>query len=114
MGKLEERLQQDIFTAHWNMYPDERKRLFSVNNNSVNRIKGAIMKTLGVVKGVSDLIYLNPRTLKITFIELKVAKTGRQSKDQKEFEKMVTSDGHEYVIVKSIEDFNGVTGLNIK
>lgn len=109
----EGRLQQNIFTKHWNQYKAERRLLFAINNNSHNAIKGAQMKSLGVVAGISDMIYINPRKEKPQFLELKV-KGGRQSENQKDFEAKVTGLGYEYHLIRSIEDFNEVTNLNIK
>lgn len=111
-NRTEGRLQQEIFTKHWNQYPEERRLLFAVNNNSVNRIKGAQMKSIGVVSGVSDLIYLNPRR-GLQFLELKLPK-GRQSPNQIEFQYKVERLGYEYHIIKTLEEFNKVTGLKLK
>ena len=113
MEQTEGRLQQNIFTKHWNQYPEERRLLFAINNNSVNRIKGAQMKSIGVVKGVSDMIYINPRTQTTQFLELKLP-NGRQKPEQIEFQQKVEKLGFEYHIIKTIEKFNKVTGLQIK
>ena len=113
MEQTEGRLQQTIFTRHWNQHPKERRMLFAINNNSVNRIKGAQMKSIGVVSGVSDMIYLNPRTGQPQFLELKLPH-GRQSPNQIEFQSIVESMGFEYHIIKTIEDFNKATGLTLK
>lgn len=113
MDRTEGRLQQELFTKHWNQYPAERRLLFAVNNNSVNRVKGAQMKSIGVVSGVSDMIYINPRQTKPQFLELKLP-NGRQSPTQQEFQDKIEALGYEYYIVKSIADFNNATGLNIK
>lgn len=113
-GVTEGRLQQVIFTAHWNQYPSERRRLFAVNNNSFNRIKGAQMKSIGVVAGVSDMIYLNPRTLRPMWLELKVYTGGRQSDEQKRFQELVETDGYEYHLIRSVNDFNNATKLDLK
>lgn len=109
----EARLQQEIFTKHWNQYKGERRLLFAVNNNSFNAIKGAQMKSIGVVAGVSDMIYINPRKGAVQFIELKIP-GGRQSKEQIEFEGKVKALGFSYDIAKSVEEFNQITGLNLK
>lgn len=110
----EGKLQQVIFTSHWNQYPTERRRLFAVNNNSFNQIKGAQMKSIGVVAGVSDMIYLSPRSLKPIWLELKVYTGGRQSEKQKDFQKLVEGDGYKYYLIRSVKDFNEATGLNIR
>ena len=112
--RTEGRLQQDIFTAHWNQYPQERRRLFAINNNSVNRIKGAQMKAIGVVSGVSDMIYLNPRMQKPQYLELKDPNGGVQSENQKTFQSIVEADGYEYFLIRSEKEFNNATGLDIK
>lgn len=44
----------------WNEFPDERRMLYAIDNNSYDRIEGAKKKALGVVKGVFDLCYLLP------------------------------------------------------
>lgn len=103
----EEQLQAQIFQFHWNNYPNERKRLFHVNNKAKNRIEGNQMKARGVVAGVSDLVYIAPG--KVIFIELKTA-DGVQSKDQKEFEQQCIATGHEYHIARSLEDFLRIIG----
>ncbi|SDT48020.1 hypothetical protein SAMN05192545_3960 [Maribacter dokdonensis] len=72
MDITESRLQQNIFSKHWNQYPEERRLLFAVNNNSFNAIKGAQMKSLGVVKGVSDLYILTAQTSNAVFWNLRL------------------------------------------
>lgn len=105
MKKITEaRLQQDIFTHHWNNFPQERKLLFMVYNNAVNNIQGAQLKSQGMIAGVSDLVYLNPVLGRPQFLELKI-EGGRQSQSQKDWEALITTFGYEYHIVKSLEDF---------
>lgn len=95
-------LQLQIFSFHWNNYPNERGRLFHVNQKARNAIEGNKMKALGVIPGVSDLIYLT--TKGAVFIELKTA-TGTQSTAQKNFESMVKSLGYRYEIIRSLNEF---------
>ncbi|NBW15873.1 MAG: VRR-NUC domain-containing protein, partial [Caulobacteraceae bacterium] len=54
MGLEEFKLQAQCFRYHWNERPQERGRLFTVNNNSGGKFEGAIMKAMGVVAGVAD------------------------------------------------------------
>lgn len=61
-------------------------------------------KATGVIPGDSDLYWVDFHN---TYIELKTD-TGVQSPEQKKFEQMVTSFGHHYVIVKSVEDFQSL------
>lgn len=54
----EDNLQATIFQWHWNNRPSERGQLFHVNQKARNAIEGNRMKAMGVVPGVSDLIYI--------------------------------------------------------
>lgn len=63
------------------------------------------MKSMGVVSGVSDLIWLSNNGP--VFIEMKIP-TGVQSKEQKEFESVVSSLGYRYVICRSFEQFQEI------
>lgn len=95
-------IQSKSFTHLWNNYPELRGRVFAINNNSENKIKGAINKALGVIAGVSDMVMLIPNS--VIWIEWKV-ETGRQSKDQIEFQRLVESLGMKYYIVRSQDEF---------
>ena len=108
-GISEERLQQEIFTFHWNNYPDERKLLFMVHNNPRNKIDGARLKAKGMVSGVSDLVYLNPRIRKPQFLEIKTD-DGVQSPNQKDWQDLVTKQGYEYYLIRSLEQVKEVCG----
>lgn len=112
MGISEARLQQEIFTHHWNNYPDERGLLFMVYNNAVNKIQGAQLKSQGMVAGVSDMIYLNPRTSKVQLLELKT-KTGTQSPRQKKWQSLVSDNGFQYHLIRSLEEIKKICGWNI-
>jgi hypothetical protein len=99
----EDQLQASIFQYHWNNYPQERGLLFHVNNKARNKIEGNKFKAMGVIPGVSDLIYLNPGGKPI-LIELKT-ENGTQSLEQKKWELQVRASGYQYVICRSLEDF---------
>jgi hypothetical protein len=99
----ENQLQAQIFQFHWNNVKTERGLLFHVNNKARNSIEGAKFKAMGVIAGVSDLIYLKPGGLPI-LIELKIDK-GSQSSEQKKWELLVRSAGYQYAICRSLEDF---------
>lgn len=96
----EDQLQGQCFQWHWNTFPDQRGLLFHVNQKARNAIEGNRMKAMGVVPGVSDLIYLRGPL----FIEMKT-ETGVQSKDQQRFQSLVESLGYRYVICRSFEQF---------
>jgi len=76
--------------------------LFHVDNNSWNAIVGAKKKALGVVSGVSDLIFIVDSA--VIFIEMKIP-GGTQSSEQMDFEMKVNVRAHEYVIIYSFEEF---------
>jgi hypothetical protein len=102
----ENRLQADIFQHHWNHYPKERGLLFHVNNKARNAIEGNKFKAMGVVSGVSDLIYLKPGG-KPYLLELKT-ETGKKSTDQIKWADAVTQAGYNYRVIRSIEEFTAV------
>ena len=95
-------MQSSAFLNLWNKRPELRGRVFAINQNSHNRIKGALNKSLGVMPGVADMAYLIPGS--IVWIEWKT-ETGRQSPEQKSFEQMVTRLGMRYYIVRSEVEF---------
>jgi hypothetical protein len=95
-------LQSSAFLNLWNKRPELRGRVFAINQNSHNRIKGALNKSLGVMPGVADMAYLIQGS--IVWIEWKT-ETGRQSPEQKSFEQLVTRLGMRYYIVRSEVEF---------
>jgi hypothetical protein len=99
----ESKFQATCFQNHWNFYPQHRRRLFCINNNSQNALKGAINKAIGVVSGVSDMIYLKPNG-KVSFLEFKIP-GGYQSEKQKQWEVLCKELGHEYVLIYTEDDF---------
>ena len=102
-GQSEDRLQQICFLWHWNEYPDQRGLLFHVpNGGNRNAREGAKFKTMGVIPGVSDLIFLYDGVAH--FIELKNEK-GVQSKRQKNWEALVKAERFPYYIVRSLDSF---------
>lgn len=99
----EERLQQQIFTWHWNTLPEQRGLLFMVHNNPANAREGAKLKAMGMLAGVSDMIYLSPKGTPM-FLELKTAE-GRQSAVQKQWQETIENAGYRYCIIRSLDDF---------
>lgn len=99
----ESALQQRIFMHHWNTCPDERGLLFHVNNNAKNRRTGAILKGIGVIAGVADLLYVYQSRLYAFEVKLP---SGKQSKVQRDWQKAIEAAGCEYYIIRSVEDFD--------
>lgn len=82
-------------------------RLFAVpNGGKRDALTGAKLKAEGVVAGVADLILLVPnRFYGALLVEMKTL-TGRQSKSQKDWEQIITSEGdYKYVVCHSLDDF---------
>ena len=98
----EDAFQQQCRIHFNNKYPELRGLLFHVRNNSANKREGAYWKELGVVAGVSDLLFLYNG--KVHCIELKTPR-GSQSPAQLDWQKLVEGQNIEYMIVNSIELF---------
>ena len=108
MGLEEFKLQAQCFRYHWNERPQERGRLFTVNNNSGGKFEGAIMKAMGVVAGVADMMYLSDAGL--IALEFKTP-TGRQSPAQKQWQETIEAAGYQYVIIRTFEEFKQTLNL---
>ena len=103
MGKQSEaRLQQEIIMWWHNTYPQYRGLLCYNLNNSVGGKRGNDNKFLGLVAGRSDLVlYFNKKAY---MIELK-NEIGRQKPAQLKWQTLIESQGFEYVIIRTLEDF---------
>lgn len=99
--KTESKIQQEIFRYYWNAFclPNQTQRecIFHVANENQHKLMN-----IGVLAGVSDLI-LTFRG-KTYYCEVKTP-TGRQKPSQIEFEKHIKQTGHEYFIVRSLDEF---------
>lgn len=80
------------------------KLLFAVpNGGSRNKIEAANMKRQGVKPGVSDVILLVPKKgFASLLLEFKTDK-GKQSDEQKEFQRQAEHCGSKYVVVRSAQ-----------
>ena len=106
-SESESRLQSECFAWFWNTYPEYRGLMFHVpsegNRNSV--IDGGRRKAMGIVAGVADLIFMLPRHgYHGLCIEMKT-EIGKQSDKQKEWERIVTEQGYDYQIARSLSEF---------
>jgi hypothetical protein len=59
------------------------------------------MKKAGLLPGVSDLVLMLPG--RVLFLEVKT-KTGRQSEHQRDFQRIAEDLGHDYRLVRSVDD----------
>lgn len=101
-GKPEEYLQAAIVRYYRLQYPERYGMLFSNHNNANSAAQGEKAKAQGRVAGVADLTYLKGNG-QVVFIECKTP-TGKQSQEQKQWQKLIESNGYRYEIVRSIED----------
>lgn len=101
---IEAQLQQKIVIDFRNTHQMHGKGLiFSVPNEAT--YKNKTFKNTGLLKGVSDLIVVLPN--KTIFIELKSLK-GTQKDLQLVFQESVTKLGHEYYLIRSLEQFKKI------
>lgn len=103
-------MQARLYKWCHNTYPQTIDLLFRVKNeldNHPRKLPQDRMKQVsenlatGIRPGVSDFVLV---WYKIHFIELKII-GGRQSPDQKEFERKVTEKGHLYHLVWTDDQF---------
>ena len=105
------------FDLQW---PEYRGLLFAVPNGGArSKSTAGKLKAEGVVPGVADLILLVPRcfkahddegwfnTIHALCIEMKTAK-GRQSPEQMEWQRKVESNGYQYRVCHSLDEFMAV------
>ena len=104
--KTENKIQQEIIIWFRNNFclknNDPRSAIFSVPNDSKDAKEQMRKIATGLMAGVSDLICIHKG--KVLFIECKDEK-GRQSDKQKDFQSIVESQGFEYYLVRSLENF---------
>ncbi len=96
-------IQTEFFDKVFKVFPTlPRKLVFAVpNGGSRNKIEAVNMKKQGVTSGVADVILLIPKKGYASLcLEFKTA-IGRQSDEQKEFQKQAELCRSKYVIVRS-------------
>lgn len=87
-------------------YPRFRHNLFAVpNGGKRDKTTAAKLKAEGALAGVADLIFLKSnRYYGALLIEMKT-RTGRQTDTQREWQKLIETDGYKYVVCRSVDDF---------
>lgn len=120
MSFVESYTQQACVTWFNAAYPSLSGMLFAVPNDGKRAMKtirtstgykticvgGSRKKAEGLVTGVSDLILLVPRGgFGSLCIEVKTAK-GRQSPEQKEWQRKAEMAGNKYIICRDVENFS--------
>lgn len=67
----ENKIQHEVVKWFSQKYPQYRGLLFEVNNNPANVKHALKRRAMGMISGVSDLIFIIPRTGKVAGIEIK-------------------------------------------
>jgi hypothetical protein len=107
MRQEEHRIQCAIVKWFYYAYPAYRGGcLFAVPNGGHRNIQTArSLKAEGVTSGVSDLLLLVPkREYHGLCIEVKTP-VGRQSENQKSWQRAIEAQGYKYSIVRSLDEF---------
>lgn len=98
----EERIQSQCFQWFWNAYPHYRGLLCYNLNNSRDSKHGHKNQQLGLIPGRSDMaLYLFSKAYMIEF----KTDIGKQSPAQKEWEGLIKAHGFDYIVVRSLEQF---------
>lgn len=101
----EQKLQHDLIMWFSQTYPEFQDRLFMVQNNTYSQSHGNRMKSLGLKKGVSDLMFIGNGF--IAGIELKAPESIHKTshiKEQLKFGEMLIESGHYFIMTSSFED----------
>lgn len=107
----EDKIQSDCYVWFHNTYPNLRGLLCYNLNNSKNRIDGARNKAKGLIAGRSDMVlYYQSNAFMIEF----KTSDGLQSVGQKKWEALVTSQGFQYHIIRSLEEFKSLILMLLK
>ena len=107
MRQEEHKIQCAIVKWFFYAYPALRGGLlFAVPNGGHRNIQTAArLKAEGVTSGVADLLLLIPkRDYHGLCVEVKTP-VGRQSENQKSWQRAVEAQGYKYSIVRSLDDF---------
>lgn len=99
-------IQSDFFKQVELFFPQiPDKLLFAVpNGGSRNKLEAINLKRQGVKAGISDTILLIPKGGFASLCMEFKTKTGKQSEEQKEFQRQAEMCGSKYVIVRSVKD----------
>lgn len=106
MRDLEHKIQCTCVRWFRLQYHQYAELLFAVPNGGArDAVTGAKLKEEGVLAGVADLMLLLPRKgYHALCIEMKTEK-GRQSPEQKAWQKKAEAHGYKYAVCRSLDDF---------
>jgi len=108
----EDRLQAACYQAANKYIPTTRGILYAIPNGAYLANKHQALKLIatGMLPGVADMTLDKANnTYSSLKIELKL-KSGKQSPAQIQWEKIITTNGHKYIIAKTLSQFiNSIT-----
>lgn len=73
-------------------------RLFLIYNNAPNAVVASLLKSMGLKRGISDMVYFVPGNRKRAWIEFKL-RGKKQSEYQERFEILVRLWGDDYWVI---------------
>jgi len=103
----EDRLQAKCIRVANDQIPTTRGILYAIPNGAYLANKHQALKLIatGMLPGVADLVLDKSNGVYSSLkIELKL-KSGKQSPAQIQWEKIITANGHKYIIVKTLSQF---------
>jgi hypothetical protein len=101
----EDKLQSDCYMWFHNEYPELRGLLCYNLNNSRNRIRASVDKSMGLQKGRSDMVLYHKGAANM--IEMKL--TGEnQLPGQVKWESQIKSQGFKYFVCRSLDEFQEI------
>jgi hypothetical protein len=102
--KSEADLQAKCYQWFAKTFPAHRSRYFLIYNNPPNQIVAAMLKTMGLNRGIADALYITTNN-DYHWFEFKMP--GKiQSEEQRDFDKLVGSAN--YSIIRSVENFQEI------
>lgn len=102
---VESHIQCDIVSWFRKEYNDSQYIIAGIPNGAAVSVTNRKRLTReGLFSGFSDLIIIGQKGT--FFVEVKTeAKSSKQSNEQKKFEKVVTSFGYKYEVLRSLKEF---------
>lgn len=110
MNNLESKLQHDLIMWFGQKYPQYRNLLIEINNDTYSMYHAVKRKSMGMVPGASDLIFIIPTSTfpQIAGLELKARGSVHKSEKilrQLEWGKSIKDIGGYYIISPSLIQF---------
>jgi len=111
-GHPEMRIQSECVRWIHNEHPETRGLFFHIKNEldrpDANAMLGSRLRSEGIVKGVADCALMMKRgQYGALFVEFKT-EVGRQSDAQKNWERIITSQGYAYRLCRSLAQFKEI------